>query len=120
MFDIGFAELILIGVVGLLVIGPERLPGAIRTASQWLSHFKRSFNNVKREIEHELEIDSVKRQLDQANAQFKTKSEEIKRGLEGGLDSDKATSDSGTSDSGTSDNVEAKPPTNKPPDGTAR
>jgi len=81
MFDIGFAELVLIAVVGLLVIGPERLPGAIRTASQWLSHFRRGFNTMKREIEHELEIDSVKNQLSKANEQFKTQSEDIKRTL---------------------------------------
>lgn len=82
MFDIGFAELLLIGVVGLLVIGPERLPGAIRTGSQWLSHFKRSFTTMKREIEHELEIDSVKNQLNQANEQFKNKSEDFRKSLE--------------------------------------
>ena len=86
MFDIGFAELLLIGVVGLLVIGPERLPGAIRTGAQWLSHFKRGFNTMKRDIEHELEIDSVKKQLTQANEQFKSKSEEIKHSLEDSFD----------------------------------
>jgi len=82
MFDIGFAELLLIGVVGLLVIGPERLPGAIRTGSQWLSQFKRGFNTMKREIEQELEVDSVKQQLNQANEQFKSQSEDFKRDLE--------------------------------------
>jgi sec-independent protein translocase protein TatB len=87
MFDIGFAELILICVVGLLVIGPERLPGAIRTGSQWLSQFKRSFNTMKREIEQELEIDSVKNQLNRANEQFKNQSEDIKRSIEDSGDS---------------------------------
>tara|TARA_R110001592_G_scaffold363248_4_gene682219 strand:- start:73347 stop:73727 length:381 start_codon:yes stop_codon:yes gene_type:complete len=88
MFDIGFAEIVLIGVVGLLVIGPERLPGAIRTGSQWLSHFKRGFNTMKREIEHELEIDSVKNQLNKANEQFKTTSQEFKQNLGSSYDSD--------------------------------
>ena len=41
MFDIGFAELLLIAVVGLLVIGPERLPSAIRTTSLWLGRLRR-------------------------------------------------------------------------------
>lgn len=82
MFDIGFAELLLIGVVGLLVIGPERLPEAVRTASQWLRHFKRGFNTMKREIEQELDVDSVKKQLSQANEQFKSQSEDFKRDLE--------------------------------------
>ena len=51
MFDIGFAELLIIGVVSLLVIGPERLPGAVRTVSLWLGRFKRSFNEIRQEIE---------------------------------------------------------------------
>jgi len=42
MFDIGFAELLLIGVVGLLVLGPERLPGAVRTVSLWVGRLRRS------------------------------------------------------------------------------
>ena len=93
MFDIGFAEIILICVVCLLVIGPERLPGAIRTGSQWLSQFKRSFNTMKSEIEQELEIDSVKKQLNQANEQFKSQSEEIKQSIGN-------TGDSGNSSTG--------------------
>ena len=96
MYDIGFAELVLIAVVGLLVIGPERLPGAIRTGSQWLSHFKRSFSNMKREIEHELEIDSVKNSLNQANAQFKSQSEELKKTLEGSAETGKTSQDNST------------------------
>ena len=45
MFDIGFAELIIIGIVALLVIGPERLPGAVRTASLWINRIRRGFNS---------------------------------------------------------------------------
>ena len=56
MFDIGFTELVLIAVVGLLVIGPERLPGAVRTGAQWLRRLKRGFNEIKREVEQELQL----------------------------------------------------------------
>ncbi len=63
MFDIGFAELLLIGIVGLLVIGPERLPGAIRTTMVWVNRFRRSFNEVKAEVERELHNDAVMREL---------------------------------------------------------
>ena len=63
MFDIGFAELLLIGVVGLLVIGPERLPGAIRTTSAWVSRIRRGFDDVKSEVQRELHNDEVMRQL---------------------------------------------------------
>ena len=63
MFDIGFAELLLIAVVGLLVIGPERLPSAIRTASLWLGRLRRSFSRMKQEIEREIGADEIRRQL---------------------------------------------------------
>ena len=59
MFDIGFSELLIIGVVALLVIGPERLPDAIRTGSAWLNRFKRGYNDIKREVQQELHNDSV-------------------------------------------------------------
>ena len=63
MFDIGFAELLIIGVVGLLVIGPERLPGAVRTASVWVNKFRRSFNEIRDEVRQELHNDEVMQEL---------------------------------------------------------
>ena len=63
MFDIGFPELILIAIVGLLVIGPERLPEALSTLGLWLGRMRRSFLSVKAEIEKEIGMDEVKRQL---------------------------------------------------------
>lgn len=63
MFDIGFAELVLIFIVGLLVLGPERLPTAIRTLSLWLGRLRRSFTAIRDEIEREIGADDIKRQL---------------------------------------------------------
>jgi len=63
MFEIGFPELVLIAVVGLLVIGPERLPEALRTLGLWLGRMRRSFVAVKAEIEKEIGMDEVRRQL---------------------------------------------------------
>jgi sec-independent protein translocase protein TatB len=63
MFDIGFPELILIAIVGLLVIGPERLPEALRTLGLWIGRMRRSFTNVKAEIEKEIGMDDIRRQL---------------------------------------------------------
>ena len=63
MFDIGFAELVLIFVVGLLVLGPERLPAAVRTVSLWLGRLRRSFTALKNEIEREVGADEIKQQL---------------------------------------------------------
>jgi len=63
MFDIGFPELVVIAIVGLLVIGPERMPEALRTLGLWLGRMRRSFVAVKNEIEKEIGMDEVRRQL---------------------------------------------------------
>ena len=82
MFDIGFAELILIGVVALLVIGPERLPEAIRTASMWLNRIRRGFNEIKQEVQQELHNDAVMRDLRQTGEQLKNDANTIGRDLQ--------------------------------------
>lgn len=63
MFDISFIELLVIFVVALLVLGPEKLPGAVRTAALWIGRAKRSFSKVKSEIEQQLNTDDIRRQL---------------------------------------------------------
>jgi len=63
MFDIGFLELVLISVISLVVLGPERLPGAIRTVSLWIGRLRRSFNTIKQDIEREIGADDIRRQL---------------------------------------------------------
>ena len=63
MFDIGFTELLLIGVVALVVLGPERLPGAVRMAGLWIGRIKRSFSAIKAEVEREIGADEIRRQL---------------------------------------------------------
>ena len=63
MFDIGFPELLMISVVALLVIGPEKLPETIRTFSLWFGRIQRSFSNLRREIENEIGTDEIRSQL---------------------------------------------------------
>ncbi|MFJ7314495.1 Sec-independent protein translocase protein TatB [Pseudomonas sp. NPDC098747] len=63
MFGIRFTELLLVGLVALLVLGPERLPGAARTAGLWVGRLKRSFNAIKQEVEREIGADEIRRQL---------------------------------------------------------
>jgi sec-independent protein translocase protein TatB len=79
MFDIGFSELVLIGVVALLVIGPERLPETVRTASLWLNRIRRGFNEIKQEIQQELHNDTVMRELRQTGEQLKKEATAIGR-----------------------------------------
>ena len=63
MFDIGFPELVVVSVVALLVIGPEKLPETIRTMSLWVGRFQRTFASIRQEIESELGADEIRQQL---------------------------------------------------------
>lgn len=78
MFDIGFSELILIGVVALIVIGPERLPKVARTAGHLFGRFQRYVNSVKSDISREMELDELRK----AGQAFKESVESGARGLE--------------------------------------
>lgn len=90
MFDIGFAELLLLAVIGLLVLGPERLPGAMRTAATWVSRIRRSFNEVRTELERELNTaefkqdahnDSVMKQLGDTGKEINQDLESVRSNL---------------------------------------
>lgn len=63
MFDIGFFELLVIATLGLVVIGPERLPSAVRTLALWVARVKRSFQSTKTEFERAIGADDIRRQL---------------------------------------------------------
>ncbi|HSB97783.1 MAG TPA: Sec-independent protein translocase protein TatB [Spongiibacteraceae bacterium] len=63
MFDVSFSELVLILIVGLVVFGPEKLPEVVRTAGLWLSKLRRSFNHIRSEIEREVGMDELKRDI---------------------------------------------------------
>lgn len=68
MFDIGFWELMLVGVVALLVLGPDRLPEAARTAGLWVSRARRAVGALRTEIEREVELGELKRLEREAKA----------------------------------------------------
>ena len=60
MFDVGFSELIMIGLVSLLVIGPERLPKVARIAGFWIGKSRAMMANVKAEIKQELHEEEIR------------------------------------------------------------
>ncbi|BCX89745.1 sec-independent protein translocase protein TatB [Methylomarinovum tepidoasis] len=60
MFDIGFWELTLVGLIALLVLGPERLPGAIRTTAYWVRRARNVAATVRAEVERELALEETK------------------------------------------------------------
>ncbi len=81
MFDVGFSELVLVGIVALLVIGPEHLPQTVRTATLWLNRIRRGFNEIKQEVQQELHNDAVMRELRETRDQVKKDVTAIGRGL---------------------------------------
>ncbi|WP_404463950.1 Sec-independent protein translocase protein TatB [Vreelandella aquamarina] len=65
MLDIGFLELMLIGIVALLVLGPERLPKAARTTGLWIGKIKRTVSGMQREISAQLEAEELRQKLNE-------------------------------------------------------
>lgn len=63
MFDIGFPELLIVSIVALLVIGPEKLPETVRTIALWMGRLRRSLANIKMEIENEIGADEIRQQI---------------------------------------------------------
>jgi sec-independent protein translocase protein TatB len=84
MFDIGFFELALISLLALIVLGPERLPRAARTAGLWLGRIKRSVSGIQQEISAQLEAEELrqtlneqKKQLDETLAHARNEAREV-------------------------------------------
>jgi len=63
MFDFGFWEIVIIGVITLIVVGPERMPSLARKAGLYFGKLNRFFNKVKSDINEELRMDEIKEQM---------------------------------------------------------
>ena len=63
MFDVGFSELILLGIVALVVLGPEKLPHAARMAGAWLGKIRRTVIDIQAEIEKEVSAAELKQRM---------------------------------------------------------
>jgi len=88
MFDIGFTELLVIGVVALIVVGPERLPRVARTAGALLGRLQRYVADVKADINREVELEELRKMKDsvqQAASEFETSMNEDLRKAEADL-----------------------------------
>jgi sec-independent protein translocase protein TatB len=93
MFDIGFIELLLIAVVALLVLGPERLPGAVREVALWVGRVRRHASALRRELEREIDADGIRRDLHNERIMADLKEgrgliEEVQRDLQKDIDAD--------------------------------
>ncbi len=115
MFDVGFFELLVVGGVALVVIGPEKLPGAIKTGALWIGRLKRSLLETRREIEQQIGADEIRRELRNEEImasleKLRQVREELERDIESASrgqllehSADTSTSGASTSDVSTSD-----------------
>ena len=88
MFDVGFSEIVLIGVVALIVIGPERLPKAARTMGLLFGRLQRYVGDVKADISREMELDELRKlqkQVQGAAQEFKTSVESAAQDVHQGV-----------------------------------
>jgi sec-independent protein translocase protein TatB len=121
MFDMGFTEMMLIGVVALVVIGPERLPGVARTAGKYFGRLKRFMTTVKADVEQELradelrqiladqqkELDSIKDSMNDAGKAFEEDIKSVSDSVESPADSTEQTSSSTQSETPAGDSESA-------------
>ena len=83
MFDIGFTELLIVALVGLIVLGPKRLPEVARTAGRWLGRLRRFMSDVKQDFDRELqdadlaELRNLKQELDETRRSFEETSGQL-------------------------------------------
>lgn len=81
MFDIGFSKLLLFGVIALIVLGPEKLPQAARTAGQWYAKLRRTVSTLQSEIEAELDLAETRQQMQNELAKIRQTESDMKREL---------------------------------------
>ena len=107
MFDIGFSELLIIAVITLLVMGPERLPETVRTISLWFGRMKQMLSSARQELENEVGMDEIRlqlknekimRQLDEAKGDIETTITDTKAALDKEISDAKVTLDNELSD----------------------
>jgi sec-independent protein translocase protein TatB len=88
MFDIGFSELLLIALVTLLVMGPERLPQTVRSISLWIGRLKQMLASARRDLEQEVGMDDIRQQLhnEQIMRELNESKEHLKEGYNKAFD----------------------------------
>ncbi|MGQ9862627.1 MAG: Sec-independent protein translocase protein TatB [Thiobacillaceae bacterium] len=85
MFDIAFSELLVIGIVALIVIGPERLPKVARTAGQWLGRLNRYVAQVKQDIDRDMKLEELRKlqqEMKETAQRYEILADETRREIE--------------------------------------
>ena len=78
MFDLGFTEILLLGAIALIVLGPEKLPHAARMAGAWYARIRRSISNIQREIEQEVNGLEMKQRVERELASIRAAEQAIR------------------------------------------
>jgi sec-independent protein translocase protein TatB len=78
MFDFGFGELLLLAIIALVVLGPERLPIAARLLGRWIRAARSQWNSVKAELENEIADEELRRNLREASSAIRQGTEEMR------------------------------------------
>jgi sec-independent protein translocase protein TatB len=81
MFDIGFSEMMLIAIVALIVIGPQRLPKVARTLGHLFGRMQRYVNDVKSDISREMELDELKKMQASMEETARTMHDSVRQGI---------------------------------------
>lgn len=130
MFDIGFLEILICGVIALLVLGPERLPGAARTAGHWVGRARRMMRQFTSELDRQVKAEDLKEQLrKEGGIDLEGVQDNVRKGLAEArsyehliMPNDKGKSsvslDNGTPDTGTSATADAESHADKPIEST--
>ena len=71
MLNVGFSELLLFGIIALIVLGPEKLPVAARTAGRWYAHLRRLASNLQQDIEKEIQLSELREHMQQELGRIK-------------------------------------------------
>ena len=115
MFDVGFPEIVLLFVIGLLVLGPERLPRVAAQLGRWMGKARRTAHQLRMQIEREMTMEDIKREKQQredektaADAAASTPDDAQPRG-EDNYPEDEDANDSGHCDAGADDPADSVP-----------
>jgi sec-independent protein translocase protein TatB len=119
MFDIGFSELFLIGIVALIVIGPERLPKVARTAGHLFGRMQRYVNDVKADINREMELDELRKMKTQFESAAREVETSVSREVNAVSSEVQAAQDAFTKDAAAADPAPAPPPAVPAPEASA-
>ncbi len=93
MFDFGFSELVLIGIVALVVIGPERLPKVARTAGHLFGRMQRYVSDVKADINREMQLSELKKMQEEMHASVNSIEQSVAKEMQQGSQEFKATAE---------------------------